>query len=102
MVFFVYLLYLYKSSIVINGRRRDWAVMFGGDNGKNVVLFYSNLRMKFFFVRIFRFYVRECTCENLVCIVVCWEPNSGVEWYRGVGQKKEDVLQKSSNLVVKV
>ena len=32
-VFFVYLSYLYITSVVINGGGSDWAVIFGGLNG---------------------------------------------------------------------
>ena len=50
----------------------------------------------------FEFYVLECLCEYRVYIVICLVANYGVDCYRGVRQKMEGVLQRISNLSIKV
>ena len=46
--------------------------------------------------------VLVCPCEYRVYFVVCSVPNYVVDYYRGAGQKSLAVLQKSSNLSVRV
>ena len=50
----------------------------------------------------FEYYVLECSCEYRIDIVICSVPNYGIDYCRSGDQKVEEVLQKSSNLSVKV
>ena len=53
-------------------------------------------------MKIYEYYVLECLCEFRVYIAICLVPNYGVNHYRCVGQTRVWVLQRRSNLSIKV